>query len=99
LLKDDDSRRGITENCYAELIESGKYSYKSFIKEFDRQLFSEGFSPEVRNAEAEKVTELLNRDKFERYMRVRFAKLRHRPFPGRNVLKPFMKPVLKCLGI
>ncbi len=35
LFRDDRFRRQITENCYRDLIASGKYSYRNFIKSFD----------------------------------------------------------------
>jgi hypothetical protein len=97
--RNDDLRREMTENCYRDLIESGKYSYERFIKGFDEEMLSQGFSPEMEKADAQNVTELLNRDKLQRYVRVRLARIRHRDFPGRNVLRPVIKPLLKYLGI
>jgi len=46
LFRDTQFRQQITENCYRDLIASGKYSYRKFIEGFDRELMAEGFSPE-----------------------------------------------------
>ncbi len=44
LFRDAQFRRQITENCYRNIIASGRYSYKRFIEDFDRELMAEGFS-------------------------------------------------------
>ena len=35
-------RRRLTDNAYRDLIESGRYSYKAFVEEFDRNLSDAG---------------------------------------------------------
>lgn len=41
LAQDSDVRRELTDNCYNDLIESEKYSYRQFIKYFDSNLNSD----------------------------------------------------------
>ena len=99
MLQDDGLRREMTESCYRDLIESGKYSYEHFIKSFDEVILSLGFSPEIDLVDVQKVTDSLQRDKIQRYLCVLFAKILHRPFPGRDQLKWIFKPLLRYLGI
>jgi hypothetical protein len=43
LLSDAKFCKNIVDNCYKDLIESGRYSYQRFIKGFDGELIKEGF--------------------------------------------------------
>jgi hypothetical protein len=99
LFKDADFRRELTENAYRDLIASGKYSYESFIKSFDENLLAQGLSPEFTQAEIEQVQELLNGDKLRRYARFVWTIMRHSQFPGRGLLTPLLRPVVRYFKI
>jgi len=59
LFRDTQFRQQITDNCYRNLIASGKYSYRKFIEGFDRELMAEGFSPEhMQSKEADRMVSI-----------------------------------------
>ena len=45
LFQDSAIRKKITDNCYAEFIDSGRYDYTKFVQEFDLELRKAGFNP------------------------------------------------------
>ena len=92
-------RKELTRNAYRDLIASGKYSYKRFIQSFDENLLGEGLRPEVKQASIKQVDELLNGDKLERYARFVWTLMRHSEFPGRRILTPFLRPVVRYFKI
>jgi hypothetical protein len=92
-------RKELTDNAYTDLIASGLHTYKRFVqKNFDKVLLEAGLSPEIDPGEAERVSEILNKD--IRYRRVRgiIKSPRHFQFPGRSFLVPLLKPFLRKLG-
>jgi hypothetical protein len=71
LFHDDDFRHRITDNCYRDLIASGRYSYRKFIKSFDQELLKEGLAPQITPEEEETmVSAVLSRDKPRRWLLV-----------------------------
>ncbi len=97
LFRDDKMRERITENAYRDLIASGQYSYRRFVEQFDEELLAAGFRPEMSEAEAQAVSDLLNRGSAYRHLRTRITSLRYRPFPGRKYVRMVAKPVLTRL--
>ena len=59
MFKDKPFRQQIAGNACRDLIESGKYSYKRFINDFDSQLAEAGFEPSAGHYNAEMVTQTL----------------------------------------
>ena len=45
MVRDKDLCRQLTDNCYQDLIASGKYSFRKFVEDFDQELLSVGFTP------------------------------------------------------
>jgi hypothetical protein len=95
--KDQALCQQLTQNAYHDLIASGQYSYQNFIQGFDQELLKQGFQPHLAAEEAEIVTQQLNRDQVYRQFQANIKSLLYRPFPGRNLLRTFTRPVLKKL--
>ena len=63
LFRDKKRCKEITDNAYMDLIASGRYSYKRFIKDFDEELFREGIKPESSNNGICQLEVILRRNK------------------------------------
>lgn len=107
MYKDSGMRRELTQNAYRDLIASRYYLYEGFILGFDNELVAEGFSPDIQEYEAARVNNLLNQDKWQRYLRrislviigVAVAKIGDRRFPGRDLLKLVVMNLFRRMGI
>jgi len=99
MFMDTQLRSKIVDNAYRDLIDSGAYSYEKFIKQFDEELIAEGFSPEIDTEESRMVSIQLERGKFRKHLYMLISGFRQLQFPGRKFFKPFLKPILKFLGI
>lgn len=100
MFKDKALRRKLTENAHRDLIASGRYSYKRFIKGFDEELLKAGLTPDQvvgGGIDVDKVTTLLRRGQDFRKLRASPMTLLYCPFPGRGVVLFFVRPVLKPL--
>lgn len=95
MFKDKSLRRELTENAYRDLIASGRYSYQRFIESFDQELLHTGLRPGISEADAQKVTELIEKDRMRRLVRANIKSLYYRPFPGRNIVAKFARPLLR----
>jgi hypothetical protein len=74
----------IVDAAYRDLIQSGNYHYSNFIIEFDSLLENHSIQP-VRDIEVEEeATKIINKDLAIRKL---IANIRHKPFPGRNIIK------------
>ena len=60
MYRDDSFRRELTENCYRDLIASGRYSYLQFMREFDEGLEAAGVKPGISEELARRVTDWLH---------------------------------------
>jgi len=60
MYRDESLRRELTENCYRDLIASGRYSYREFIRGFDEGLQGAGIKPGIPEEVEHRVTELLS---------------------------------------
>lgn len=99
MFHNSDLRKELTKNAYRDLISSGEYSYERFIRGFDRELESANLSSEISDLEAQEVTRLIKRGQLERYAWVLLAIARQTEFPGRSLLRPLFKPLLKRHGV
>ena len=95
MFRDEALRRKLAENAYRDLIASGQYSYQRFIESFDQELLQAGLQPEFPAAEAQRITELLEKDRTCRLFRANIRSVWYRPFPGRSVVRTFVRPLLK----
>jgi hypothetical protein len=68
LFRDDNFRHQITDNCYRDLIASGRYSYRKFIKSFDQELLKAGLAPQITRGEEMMMAAVLSRDKLRRWL-------------------------------
>jgi hypothetical protein len=98
MFKDSEFRREITRNAYDDLIASDNYSYKVLISGLDRELLDVGIRPNIDASEDRKVTHLLKRSVVRHFLGY-WVLVRHSEFPGRDIIKPLAKPLLKKLGI
>ena len=92
-------RQTLTENAYQDLIASGRYSYEGFVQGFDGELLSRGLSSALSRTEAEMMDHLMDKGKFRRFLLTLLAIAREKRFPGRDALKPVLKPLLDHFGI
>jgi len=56
MYRDESFRRELTENAYRDLIASGEYSYRQFIKKFDEGLKQAGIQPGIDSKLEREVT-------------------------------------------
>lgn len=105
-LRDSEERRRITDAAYEDLIASGRYSYRRFIGEFDKELERNGLSSSRRFVVDHPLSRYLAATRPIRMARwtmerqllrlVRF--LWGWEFPGRplvvSILRPFLKPLI-----
>lgn len=91
-------RTTLTNNAYHDLIDSVRFSYRRFIGQFDENLLSEGFTPEIDEKTAKAVTHLLDQHDLVSRSRALLKKLRYSPFPGRGILKTILKPMIDSFG-
>lgn len=101
-----ETRRRITDAAYEDLIASGRYSYRRFIEEFDKELQRSGFSAtkqfvadhSIARYTVAKRPVRMARWKMERLL-LKFVRfLWGWEFPGRPIvvaiLRPFLKPLV-----
>jgi hypothetical protein len=92
-------RKELTENAYRDLRASGKYSYQHFIENFDEELLALGLSAETSYSDAANIRQSLYKYKLRRYLNIAWTAVRYTEYPGRNLIKPIVKPILKRLNI
>jgi hypothetical protein len=97
LFQDQNLRRELTENAYRDLIASGRYSYASFIRGFDKVLIEARLQPMVEAEAAALITQRLDREERLLELRMRKNMLLYRGFPGRKTLALLGRPLLKVL--
>lgn len=92
MFNNQELRHRLTEKAYQDLIASGNYSYRNFIKTFDDELMVGGLQPNnVSGDEIQYVETTLKKGSFYRLLR----SLPYRQLPFRkqviNILRPFIK--------
>ena len=97
MFQDKSIREEITDNAYNDLIESGRYSYRSFMTSFDKVLAEAGLAPSRFSTRAESVLRQISRD--TRWLELHSKKnnLIYSDFPGRRPLAALGGPVLRAL--
>jgi len=60
MYRDESIRRELTENAHRDLISSGRYSYREFMREFDEGLEAAGVEIGIPGEVEDRVTEWLN---------------------------------------
>lgn len=98
MFRDQPFRASIAANARRDLIESGAYTYRSFISEFDRALQARGMTPGDGTFDRSVIDAALHEGATARRLRRRLAHARQQEFPGRNLLKPFVKPLIDRYG-
>jgi len=97
LLDDHDFVEKMTERAYRDLIESGKYSYRSFIKYFEDTL------PETNSTESaaiDEIIEMIEKDALLRTAKARILSVRYMNFPGKKYIPGNIKNrIKKMLGV
>ncbi|MCK4394320.1 hypothetical protein KAX17_15575 [Candidatus Bipolaricaulota bacterium] len=94
MFRDPALRRELTENAHRDLIASGRYSYRRFIREcFDQTLLECGLRPEISPEKVARVTSLVNKGAGRRQFHALVRKAWYHPFPGRFMLVPLVKMV------
>jgi len=84
VFRDPEARRAITDRAYADLIESGRYSYAAFIRSFDEDLAAVGLTPPQRDQSVERqIASLLGRGTLLRRLRADWRPLYRRVVPHR----------------
>jgi hypothetical protein len=99
MFKDVTLRKEVIDNAYNDLIASELHTYKRFVQEsFDKVLLEAGLRFEMDIKDAQRVTEILNKDVRYRQFRGAIKSPRHFQFPGRSLLIPLVKPLLRKIG-
>ena len=97
LLDDHDFVEKMTERAYRDLIESGKYSYRSFIKYFEDTL------PETNSTESaaiDEIIEMIEKDALLRTAKAKILSVRYMNFPGKKYIPGNIKNrIKKMLGV
>lgn len=94
MFKDERLRHELTENAYRDLIASGRYSYQSFIEDFDQELLGEGFQPRITPEDVSRVTRFLIQRSTVHLIRARLRGVWLSPFPGRSRIVSLAKPLV-----
>ncbi len=90
LFKDPEVRRSLTERAYTDLIASGQYSYRAFIRQFDAELEGAGLSPSGDPLPARQIAQLIRRQ-------TRPGRLRSELRPHyRRLVTPAVRRVLRA---
>jgi hypothetical protein len=97
---DKEKCKKIIENAYNDLIKSEKYTYKSFVNEFDEELKNEGIISDISNQNIKIVDYYLYKDYQVRFF---FINVKYRilitQFPGRKYLIIILKKVFKLFKL
>ena len=91
--RDPEMRRNLTENAYRDLIASGKYHEKKFIREFDEKLMSNDFYSKMSLPEMVRVRHALSKGLCRRV----WLFLKSRSFPGKKLLKQIFSAISNSL--
>jgi len=95
LFKDNSVRQTLTENAYRDLIASGRFSYREFIRGYDGELSLSGIQETVDEQTIQRVTAALQKGRLVRAMRAFLLTLVFLRFPGRARMIQFYKKSIK----
>lgn len=94
-MRDEALVKKLTDQAYDEIIASGKYNYRNFVKEFDETLASVGvvFAGSVIDPLA--VDLQLRRGRLSRALTLRAKHFLHKKWPGKSIVKRVLSMFLK----
>ena len=96
LFKDPQVRGSLTDRAYADLIASGRYSYREFVRQFDDDLEGAGLSPTRNPQQARPIAQLIRRQtgpgRLRSELRPHYRRLV--PLPVRRVLRASLNEAL-----
>jgi hypothetical protein len=95
LFRDNNVRRTLTENAYRDLIASGRFSYREFIRGYDEELSSAGLQGIVDDPTIQLVDDALKKGELVRRIRGLLLTLMFLRFPGRTQIIQFYKKSIK----
>ena len=95
MFRDETFRREITQCARRELIDSGKYSYRNFIRSFDEELTGMRPAAGLDAGDISGVDALLAADYARRMFKVKAKALLYKQFPGRRYLVRWVKAILR----
>jgi hypothetical protein len=89
LVASPEVRRGITDNAHRDLIESGEYSYASFVRSLDADLSAAGHSETITHGQRDAMDAALRQGRIWRRARTeaRYAGIASRLIIGRRLPK------------
>lgn len=92
----------ITDNCYRDIIASGKYNYRRFIDSFDQELLSTGFISDITQEEiwaVHKALELTPAYRIHKYLTRTTKRIIKAPYyhayPGKKIIVSLGRPAFK----
>jgi len=89
LYHNEQFRRWLTDNCYTDLIASGRYSYRGFIDSFDKELLALGFVPRTSQWESRLAARAIEHSLAHRvYKRITGIRrvLYYYTYPGKGIV-------------
>ncbi len=90
---DGETRKRITDTAYEDIILSGKYDLKSFVEDFERQIFMGRVDCKSNSSIDHSVEKLMRKGKLGRDLRERSLKFVFNVFPGKRFLFKYVKPL------
>ena len=90
-----DLRRELAANARRDLIDSGEWGYEPFVAGFDEALRNAGLSPGEPGRDGEIVEAALRKGRTRRIARGRLKYLHDNEFPGRQLVRPVARPLLR----
>jgi hypothetical protein len=97
--RDRDIRQKLSSNARRDLIESGAYSYESFVRDFDVTLTDAGLEPRAAPPDEAEVDAVLRQGRSTRlllsYARDVHNRVRGTDFPGKDWVRPLVRPALR----
>ena len=75
IFNDENERKRLTDNAYHDLIDSGKYSYQNFIREFDDQLKQMGLDPLISTGEDQRIINFLSKKRRHGLLKFKLSKI------------------------
>jgi hypothetical protein len=98
LFRDPSVRAEITANARRDLIDSGRWSYASFVAGFDASLENAGLSPTAPKTDQARISEMLEEDLPRRMTVARLRQAARVEFPGRRALGRLRRRVMRAVG-
>jgi len=96
MLKDKKLYLELTNNAYHDLVVSGLYSYRKFIRDFDQELIKEGFTPgDIGQSQIRNVTSIIQKGQYLRNIYGRVKAVKSKFLPGKNAIISYVKSIIE----